>query len=99
MFIGGAIGGAWRERREIDAFYAGYGAPEAQSADRAALAYYRCERVIVDFVEFAEQIASPTPDNAGDRAAALRFFTGSFAPGCEVEIALQTAQRWQIGPR
>lgn len=99
MFIGGAIGGAWREPAEVEAFYAGYGAPQMQPVDLAALAYYRCERAIVDFVEFSEQIASPTPANAGDRAAALRFFTGSFGPGCEVQIALETAQRWRLGRR
>lgn len=83
MFVG--AGNLGRNRpEERDWFYRGYG---ATTVDPAALAYYRCERVVQDIAEFREQIlasSGPTPD----RVQALRWLKSQFEPHCEVEIAL-----------
>lgn len=84
MFIGAGIGGRWHQRREAELFYQGYG-PTA--IDPAALAYYRCERIVVDIAEFGEQLLlSQGP--AADRARGLQKLADAFRPSNVVAIAL-----------
>lgn len=80
------MGGSWRGA-EVEAwFYEGYGAAEV---DRHALAYYRYERIIQDIAAFGEQLLLSDAGGA-DRAQALHYLMGSFAPGNVVAAALQT---------
>lgn len=74
MFVGAGVGGVWRDADEVERFYAGYGPAEI---DRTALAYYRRERIVEDLAVFCRQLLL-TNEGGADRAAALRFVTGSF---------------------
>ena len=67
-------------------FYAGYGQTEVNSA---ALAYYRCERIVQDFYEYCGQILFTEGDSA-DRTEGLRQFQSQFEPGAVVEHALRS---------
>jgi spectinomycin phosphotransferase len=88
------IGGSycWNGEREEALFYQGYsaycgsGSPEV---NRMALAYYRYERVIQDIAAFCEQLLL-TNEGGEDREQSYRYFTGSFLPGHEVELAFKT---------
>ncbi len=86
MFIGGGIGGIWNTAREEELFYQGYG---EKGINRAALAYYRYERLVSDIGEFCQQILSTTADDA-DRERSLGKFYSAFLPGQTLEIAYQT---------
>ncbi|NLH00174.1 MAG: aminoglycoside phosphotransferase family protein [Chloroflexi bacterium] len=93
MFIGGGVGETWADPRNEELFYQGYGSTEI---DLLALAYYRIERIVIDIAEFCEQILmSGSGDD--DREQAFRFFTGQFAPGDVIEIALRTDQQLREG--
>jgi spectinomycin phosphotransferase len=84
MFVGGGQFGSLRTPAQEEAlFYQGYG---PTSVDPAALAYYRCERIVQDIAAYCEQIFL-TAEGA-DRAEGLRQLTGQFLPGGVVEIAL-----------
>lgn len=90
MFVGsGLLGSAGRETQEAAWFYQGYGPAEI---DPAALAYYRCERIVQDIDAFIQEILSqPGPGQDGqDRQQSLRYLTSQFQPGNVVEIALRT---------
>jgi spectinomycin phosphotransferase len=89
MFIGAGIGGRWDQPREAELFYRGYGPADV---DPVALAYYRCERIIVDVALFAEKLLLSGGGGA-DRARSLRDFTEGFDPGSVVDIAFATADR------
>lgn len=92
MFSGGGVGGIWRDPAEEALFYKGYGAAEV---DRAALAYYRCERIVADVAAACEGVFGAQL-SAEDRALELGFVTGQFAPGGVVEIAHRTFE--EIAP-
>ncbi|NMB67285.1 MAG: aminoglycoside phosphotransferase family protein [Chloroflexi bacterium] len=85
MFIGAGIGGTWQTEREAALFYCGYGQVEI---DRAALAYYRYERILEDIAAFCAQIL-PTAGDSEDRERGFGFFISNFAPGGEIETARQ----------
>ena len=53
MFIGAGVAGHWRDAQEAAWFYEGYG---PQQPDAQAMAYYRCERIVADVVDYCEQI-------------------------------------------
>ena len=72
-------------------FYQGYGQPQI---DPVALAYYRCERVIIDLTVESERILSDTLGER-DRLNAFETFKLYFLPGCTVEMAL--ASSWTEG--
>lgn len=93
MFIGGGIGETWKDAHNEDLFYQGYGPSEI---NRLALTYYRIERIVVDIAEFSEQILM-TRSGGDDREQGYRFFTGQFAPGDVIEIALRTDQELRQG--
>ena len=94
MFVGGGVGGRWNQERELDSFYAGYGRGRGQGdgaalVNKAALTYYRYERIVQDVAEFCAQLLES--DQGGeDRRAALAHFAAQFEPGNVVEIAIAT---------
>ena len=88
MFVGGGVGGVWRDAQEEAWFYQGYGRTEI---DPLALAYYRYERIVADIAAYGEQLLL-TDEGGADRAQGLRFFLDSFLPHNVVEIAYRTDQ-------
>ncbi len=82
--IGG--GATWSSARETALFYQGY---RQANVDRMALAYYRCERIIMDIAEFCEQILA-TDAGGEDREQGYRWFISNFLPGHEIELANRT---------
>ena len=86
MFVGVGMGdNTWNEPRQHALFYVGYGPTEL---NRAAIAYYRYERIVQDVVEFYHHIFELSPI-AEEKALSVRYFTGSFSPGSVVEMAHQ----------
>jgi spectinomycin phosphotransferase len=84
------IGGCsfWSDPRQVALFYQGYGCDPAQ-VDRMALVYYRIERMILDIAAYCQQLLLSDAGGA-DREQSLRYLSGSFLPGCEVDLALKT---------
>ena len=66
--------------------YEGYGPVEV---NRAALAYYRYERVIEDIAAFCRALWQ-TDAGGADREQSYRYCAGSFLPGREIETAERT---------
>lgn len=89
MFIGGGQGFVGRTSQEEEMlFYRYYG----QSAiDPVAMAYYRCERSIMDISVECPRIFSPTLGDQ-DRAQSLQILTWLFMPDGSIEIALRGDQ-------
>lgn len=84
MHIGGSH--HWHGDRQETLFYQGYG---NTILHQAALAYYRYERVIQDIAAFGELIL--LSDSGGeDREQSYQYFTSSFLPGHEIDLAQQT---------
>ena len=81
------VGGcsAWSSARGEALFYQGYGEAEV---DRMALAYYRYERIIQDIAAFCQELLL-TNEGGEDREQGFRYFTSSFLPDHEVELAIQ----------
>ena len=89
LFIGGALLGNHVTAEEEEArFYAGYG---PTTLNRAALAYYRRERIIEDIVVFCDKLLAPH-DGGPDREQDLSYLRLHFAPGKTVERALATTE-------
>jgi spectinomycin phosphotransferase len=86
MCFGSGMSGMQPGGREERLFYQGYGPSEI---DHRALAYYRYERIIQDIAEFCRQVLGSTARDE-DRAQSYLYFTRSFMPGAEVEVALRT---------
>ena len=82
------IGGCstWNSPREEEWFYQGYG---LAALDRAALAYYRYERIIQDIAAYGEQLLL-SEAGGDDREQSFGYFSSQFFPGHEVEIAIRT---------
>jgi spectinomycin phosphotransferase len=94
MFIGGGEGfKPYSAAHEERLFYRGYG--QAQ-IDPLALAYFRCERAITDFVVESERILSDTLGDQ-DRARAFEYLGYYFLPGGTIEMALATDWRESSG--
>jgi spectinomycin phosphotransferase len=83
MFMGGGVGGIWTNASETEWFYAGYGPTKI---DPVAIAYYRYERIVADFVAYGEKIfeAQGSPE---DRAESLQRVVDQFLPDNVIEIA------------
>lgn len=103
--IGGGGAGHWRTSREEGLFYQGYFPDQTDRGgdldrgfqspalpppwiDRMALAYYRYERIIVDMAEFCNQLFLTT-DGGEDRERSYLYFTGTFLPDHDIEIAIK----------
>lgn len=86
MFVGGGIDNIWKTKRDEALFYEGYGETKINIA---ALAYYRSERIIVDLVEFCNQLLL-SDEGGADREQAYRWFTSNFEVGSTIEIAEKT---------
>lgn len=87
MFAGGGQFGSRRSAPEEEKlFYQGYGPTQI---DPIGLAYYRYERIVQDIAAFCEQVLL-TDEGGEDRRAALRYLTGQFQPGKEIDLAFQT---------
>jgi spectinomycin phosphotransferase len=86
MFVGGGIGGIWRDQREEDLFYQGYGPVDV---DPVALAYHRYERIVRDIAEYCQQMFR-TERGAADQERSLRHCTDQFLPGNVIDIAYRT---------
>lgn len=89
MFIGGGIGNGWRGERTESLFYQGYGPARI---DLAAIAYYRCERIVQDFAEFGKRLFLSDGGGA-DRDQSLRYVAGNFEPGSTIDIALASVRK------
>ena len=82
----GGIDEIWKNKRDADLFYEGYGNAEL---NLAALAYYRYERIIVDLVEFCNQLLL-TDEGGAEREQGYRWFTYIFEAGKTFDIAEKT---------
>jgi spectinomycin phosphotransferase len=85
MFIGGGVGGTWNTPREEALFYQGYGGKDIHPD---ILGYYRCERIVIDVVEYSRQLLSKSEGGA-DRERGLEKFSSMFLPGQVLEIAVK----------
>jgi len=87
MFAGGGLGGGWRTAQEEEVpFYQGYGPVQV---DRAALAYYRYERIVQDVAIYCEQLLLSGAGGA-DREQSLRYCKSIFLPGGTIELAYRS---------
>ena len=88
MFIGGGQGYVGTTAKDEEAcFYSAYG---QGMVDPLAMAYYRCERNIIDFsVECGRIFSSQVSD--ADRAKSLLIITWLFGPGGSIEMAYKSA--------
>lgn len=84
MFFGGGQGwlGVTPEAEER-LFQRGYG---EVPVDRAALAYYRCERIVEDLALYSAQILDESESRVG-REDALRRMAANWLPGGTLERA------------
>jgi spectinomycin phosphotransferase len=81
-------------------FYSGYcrssspaSIDRAAQIDRAALAYYRYERIIEDFAAYGDQLLASTEGGA-DREQSYEYFLSNFRPGGVIEVAFRTDSYW-----
>ncbi len=88
------VGGCstWGAAGDVALFYQGYG--EAK-IDPGALAYYRCERILVDIAEFCKQLFL-SDEGGPDREQSYGYFTGQFLAGHEVERALGMEEKEKV---
>jgi spectinomycin phosphotransferase len=84
MFIGGNIGGDTGFAAEQESFYRGYG---REPINRAALAYYRYERILVDIAEYSQQVWDRPGLTPGACDQIIRNVLGNFLPGNELDGA------------
>jgi spectinomycin phosphotransferase len=86
MFIGGGVANVWNNPHEEECFYQGYGKTDI---NKAALAYYRYERIVEDIAEYGQALLLTA---VGDetRLEIHKQFTDMFEPRGVVDIAFQT---------
>ena len=84
MFIGAGIGGVWTREEELALFQQGYG-PAIVDAD--AIAYYRFERILVDIVEYCDQLLL-TDEGGDDREQSLGHLASNFGRDGLIEFTL-----------
>jgi spectinomycin phosphotransferase len=83
MFIGTPRGLWVTPQQEEALFYAGYG---ALPVDPVGLAYYRCERPLVDIALYCQDIFLTTEGGA-DREQALQNVMSNFQPQGTIDMA------------
>jgi spectinomycin phosphotransferase len=90
MFMGMGMGDSHSFTHDEQAalFYQGYGPVDT---DRAALAFYRCERIVQDIDAYCQQILNTTGDSS-DRRNGLRQLRSQFGPDGVVARALRSAE-------
>ena len=89
MFIGGGVGNIWNRKKEEDLFFQGYGTREL-SPER--LAYYRLERILLDFAEYGEELLLKDVSDR-DRHELFCEFSDQFNENGVVDIAMMSWQR------
>ncbi len=82
MFIGAGVAGRWQSDRECALFHEGYGPLQP---DAPAIAFFRCERIVADALDYCRQILGG--DAGSDREFALSELQRQLAPGLELRIA------------
>ena len=87
MFIGAGVAGHWQSARESAWFHEGYGPLQP---DPTAIAFFRCERIIADLLDYCRQILDG--DAGPPREFALAELQRQLAPGPELRIARETAE-------
>lgn len=85
MFIGGGVGNVWNQPHEVEAFFEGYGKTEINSL---LLSYFRCERIVQDVAEYAQQILYTSAPHK-KKSEAYQHFISQFASNGVIEIALK----------
>jgi spectinomycin phosphotransferase len=85
MFIGGGIGNKWNTKETENAFYKGY---NNKNIDYEMLLYYRCERILIDFKEFYEQIRNMEL-SVIERNENLKAFKTQFEQNNVIDIAIR----------
>ena len=83
MFIGAGIGNKWNTEEEINNFYRGYG--QQKKVDILLLTYYRCERIIVDLVEFFNHFFEKRTDEK-DKEIIIEIVKSIFDKGNIVDM-------------
>lgn len=87
MFIGAGLGDTGRTPLEEEAlFYRGYG---QTNINKAAIAYYRYERVIEDIGVYCEQIFL-SDEGGEDRVQSFEYLQSNFLPNGTIERAYQS---------
>lgn len=89
MFIGGGVCNIWNNPHEEKLFYEGYG---MTGVNRAALAYYRHERIVEDIAEFIQEVLF-TNAKIEDKLVMYEHFIAMFEPRGVVEIAFETDEK------
>lgn len=87
MFIGAGVAGRWQTARECAPFHEGYG---PLRPDPTAIAFFRCERIVADVLDYCRQIFDG--DSAADREFALGELQRQLAPGPELRIARESVE-------
>ncbi|MCA9967575.1 MAG: phosphotransferase, partial [Anaerolineales bacterium] len=86
LFVGGGLLGNWcSAAEEVALFYAGYG---ETAVNRAALAYFRYDRLLEDIALYGEELLLTNADSA-DRAQALYYLQANFRPNGTIALAQQ----------
>ena len=94
MFIGGGQGYmGTTDQEEETRFYRNYG---ETTIDLDAMAYYRCERNLIDLCVESGRIFSSTLSDQ-DRAQSLEIVTWLFLPGGSVDMAYKAVEHQQRG--
>jgi spectinomycin phosphotransferase len=83
MFIGAGIIGTVYDHEET-AFYRGYGEGKI---DYAALAYYRYERIVQDFMEFGNEVFYRPDLSSEHKRWAVDTVRSQFQPGAVIDMA------------
>ncbi len=92
MFIGAGLGDSGRTpQEEAELFYQGYGPTDV---NRAAIAYYRYERIIEDIAAYCDEVLLSQTSSADDQQA-LENVISNFRPGGTLQRAEEADTHWK----
>jgi spectinomycin phosphotransferase len=91
MFIGGGIEKTWITEKEINSFYRGY---KNKDIDYRLLAFYRLERVLVDIVEYYENIVD-IKNCKKERENSINTLERLFEQNNAIDIAMRTYEEYK----